>query len=93
MTVGILGLGLIGGSIAKALKKNRNDLTILAYDINPKSLEEAKSETMIGGKTETLQKRSATPEEQAATILYMASDESAHITGSIIMSDGGYTAY
>ena len=58
-----------------------------------KSLEEAKSETMIGGKTETLQKRSATPEEQAATILYMASGESAHITGSIIMSDGGYTAY
>lgn len=58
-----------------------------------KSLEEAKSETMIGGKTETLQKRSATPEEQAATILYMASGESAHMTGSIIMSDGGYTAY
>lgn len=58
-----------------------------------KSLEEAKSETMIGGKTETLQKRSATPEEQAATILYVASEEAAHITGSIIMSDGGYTAY
>ena len=58
-----------------------------------KSLEEAKSETMIGGKTETLQKRSATPEEQAATILYIASEEAAHITGSIIMSDGGYTAY
>lgn len=48
---------------------------------------------MIGGKTETLQKRSATAEEQAATILYVASDEAAHITGSIIMSDGGYTAY
>lgn len=58
-----------------------------------KSLEEAKSETMIGGKTETLQKRSATSEEQAATILYVASDEASHITGSIIMSDGGYTAY
>lgn len=58
-----------------------------------KSLEEAKLETMIGGKTETLQKRSATPEEQAATILYIASEEATHITGSIIMSDGGYTAY
>lgn len=58
-----------------------------------KSLEEAKAETMIGGKTETLQKRSATAEEQAATILYVASDEAAHITGSILMSDGGYTAY
>ncbi len=58
-----------------------------------KSLEEAKSETMIGSKTDTLQKRNATPEEQAATILYVASDEAMHITGSIIMSDGGYTAY
>lgn len=58
-----------------------------------KSLEEAKAETMIGGKTDSLQKRSATPEEQAATILYVASDEAAHITGAIIMSDGGYTAY
>ena len=58
-----------------------------------KSLEEAKAETMIGGKTETLQKRSATSEEQASTILYIASDEASHITGSIIMSDGGYTAY
>ncbi|MFR1708266.1 MAG: SDR family NAD(P)-dependent oxidoreductase [Clostridium sp.] len=58
-----------------------------------KSIEEAKADTMIGGKTESLQKRSATPEEQAATILYVASDEAMHITGSIIMSDGGYTAY
>lgn len=60
---------------------------------NGKSFEEAKRETMIGGKTETLQKRSATAKEQAATILYFASDESMHITGSIVMSDGGYTAY
>lgn len=58
-----------------------------------KSIDEAKTETMIGGKTETLQKRSATADEQAATILYVASDEACHITGSVIMSDGGYTAY
>lgn len=58
-----------------------------------KSLEEAKNDTMIGSKTETLQKRNATPDEQAATILYFASDEAKHITGSIVMSDGGYTAY
>lgn len=53
----------------------------------------AMAETMIGGKTEKLQKCSATSEEQAATILDIASDEASHITGSIIMSDGGYTAY
>ena len=35
----------------------------------------------------------ATPEEQAATILYFASDEARHITGSIVASDGGFTTY
>lgn len=58
-----------------------------------KSLEEAKNETIVGGKTQTLQKRPATANEQASTILYLASDEATHITGSIVASDGGYTAY
>lgn len=49
--------------------------------------------SMMAGKTETLQKRNATPEEQAATILYFASDEARHITGSIVASDGGFTTY
>lgn len=49
--------------------------------------------SMMSGKTETLQKRNATPEEQAATILYFASDEAKHITGSIVASDGGFTTY
>lgn len=49
--------------------------------------------SMLSGKTETLQKRNATPEEQASTILYLASDEARHITGSIIASDGGFTVY
>ena len=47
--------------------------------------------SMLSGKTETLQKKNATPEEQAATILYFASDEARHITGSIVASDGGFT--
>ncbi len=55
--------------------------------------EQARASSMIGGKTQTLQKRNATPEQQAATILYVASDDAQHITGSIIVSDGGYTAY
>ncbi|MEG1500563.1 MAG: SDR family oxidoreductase, partial [Clostridiales bacterium] len=50
-------------------------------------------ESMMSGKTQTLQKRNATPQEQAATILYFASDEASHITGSIIAADGGFTAY
>jgi NAD(P)-dependent dehydrogenase (short-subunit alcohol dehydrogenase family) len=49
--------------------------------------------SMLSGKTQTLQKKNATPEQQAATILFFASDEAKHITGSIIASDGGFTCY
>lgn len=49
--------------------------------------------SMMSGKTETLQKRNATSEEQATTILYLASDDARHITGSIVVSDGGFTVY
>ena len=58
-----------------------------------KSLEEAKAETMIGGKTEALLKRTAGPEEQAAAILFMASEDAGYITGVPMPVDGGWTAY
>ncbi|MFQ7536718.1 MAG: SDR family NAD(P)-dependent oxidoreductase [Clostridium sp.] len=55
-----------------------------------KDPQEFMKNSMIAGKTETLQHRNATSEEQAATILYFASDEARHITGSIVASDGGF---
>lgn len=42
--IGFIGLGLIGGSIAKALKKNIEDIHITAYDINAETLNLAASE-------------------------------------------------
>ncbi len=36
--IGFIGLGLIGGSIAKALKKNITDIRITAYDTNEDTL-------------------------------------------------------
>jgi NAD(P)-dependent dehydrogenase (short-subunit alcohol dehydrogenase family) len=36
--------------------------------------------------------RLATPEEVAAAVLFLASDEAGHITGAILPVDGGYTA-
>lgn len=42
LTVGFIGLGLIGGSIAKALKENLPKITIIAYDINKDTLDLAK---------------------------------------------------
>lgn len=41
---GFIGLGLIGGSIARALKKNRNDIIITACDPNPNTRALALSE-------------------------------------------------
>ena len=44
MQIAIIGLGLIGGSIAKALRANIEDLYIIACDINKASLAAAFSE-------------------------------------------------
>lgn len=44
LTCGFIGLGLIGGSLAKALKKFLPDTRIYAYDINPESLRLAKED-------------------------------------------------
>lgn len=39
--IGFIGLGLIGGSLAKAIKNHYRDCKIIAYDIKTTSLEEA----------------------------------------------------
>lgn len=44
LTCGFVGLGLIGGSIARALKENVTDVQIVAYDVNPDTLQLAKEE-------------------------------------------------
>jgi len=47
LTCGFIGLGLIGGSIAKAIKAYKKDIQIIAYDINQDSLKLALSEGVI----------------------------------------------
>lgn len=44
LTCGFIGLGLIGGSIARALKEKVKEVTIIAYDIQPETLEAAASD-------------------------------------------------
>lgn len=47
LTCGFIGLGLIGGSIAKAIKNALPDCKLVAYDINTASLELALSEGIV----------------------------------------------
>lgn len=47
LTCGFIGLGLIGGSIAKALKEKKRDVFIYAYDINQDSLLLAQKEHIV----------------------------------------------
>ena len=37
--------------------------------------------------------RYATPEEIAPTVVYLASDASSFMTGSVVVVDGGYTLF
>lgn len=47
LTFGFIGLGLIGGSIAKSIKRVYKNITIIAYDINISTLSSAKQEGVI----------------------------------------------
>ena len=47
MTCGFIGLGLIGGSIAKAIRKFYPDTIMVAYDVNKAALELARRENIV----------------------------------------------
>lgn len=58
-----------------------------------KGLDPSAAQSMAGQKTQSMLKRDATAEEQAASILFLASDDSTHMTGSIVQTDGGWTSF
>ena len=47
VSCGFIGLGLIGGSIAKALKKNLREITIYAYDTNEDTLQRSVKDGIV----------------------------------------------
>ncbi|MEG1494617.1 MAG: SDR family oxidoreductase [Gordonibacter sp.] len=56
-------------------------------------LDPAAAASMAGQKTESMLKRDATAEEQAASILFLASDDASHMTGEVVATDGGWTSF
>lgn len=54
---------------------------------------EKEAQSMAGQKTESMLKRDALAEEQAASILFLASDDASHMTGEIVATDGGWTSF
>lgn len=55
--IGFIGFGLIGGSIAKALKENVDDIKITAFDINKDSLKLALEEKIVDTALDTIDER------------------------------------
>ncbi len=56
-TYGFIGLGLIGGSIARAIKEKTANSTIIAYDINEEMLAIAKQENIADVITTSIDER------------------------------------
>lgn len=52
-----------------------------------------KAPSLLGEKNNNLQHRLADASEQAASILFLASDDASYITGAIVQTDGGWTTF
>lgn len=60
----------------------------LAAGVDP-----AMVQSMAGQKTKSMLNREATAYEQAASILFLVSDDATHMTGAIVQTDGGWTSF
>jgi NAD(P)-dependent dehydrogenase (short-subunit alcohol dehydrogenase family) len=78
-------LGIRVNSVAPGLTETPMIETWFAEQPDPEAFRDSRMQTIPLG-------RIATPEEVAAAVVYLASDESASTTGASIAVDGGYTA-
>lgn len=60
LTCGFIGLGLIGGSIARALKEYNENIRIIAYDINTDSLKQAQKDRVADVITDSIDEHFST---------------------------------
>lgn len=76
--------------VEESMKKLRENIQ-KAIECGAMNKEEAGS--VLGNKSQNLQERPAEPDEQAASILFLASDDASYMTGDIMATDGGWTAF
>lgn len=69
-------------------------LTQSAKELIIKQMKDGKEmPSIVSQKNSNLQMKAATSEQQAASILFLASDDASHMTGEIVQTDGGWTAF
>lgn len=56
-------------------------------------LDPAQAQSMAGKKTSSMLERDAQADEQAASLLFLASDDASHMTGATLQRDGGWTSF
>lgn len=92
MKIGVVGLGLIGGSLAKSAKKNTN-FKVYGYDLNKEVIKNAISENSIDG--ELTQKRLQScdyvfiPLYPEAVIEYVENNSSFFKEGAVVIDCAG----
>ena len=92
MKIGVVGLGLIGGSLAKSAKKNTN-FKVYGYDLNKEVIKDAISENSIDG--ELTQKRLQScdyvfiPLYPEAVIEYVENNASFFKEGAVVIDCAG----
>lgn len=59
LTCGFIGLGLIGGSIARALKQHDHHTKIVAFDVNPETLRQACEDAVVDIAADSIDRRFA----------------------------------
>ena len=67
--------------------KARRDAAVKA------GMDPSKAQSMAGQKHTSMLEREATAEEQAASILFLASPDASHMTGATVQTDGGWTSF
>ena len=90
LTCGFIGLGLIGGSIARALKEKLPDTKIIAYDINPDTLIAARESNVADITTSTIDENFRTCDYLFLCAPVQKNDENLKAVKAVLLENAYY---